>query len=136
MRRPALTFLSYFSPAGATVSALPVIRSVIGIGVAVVFSGIPAFGQAGTWATKAPMPTTRAGSVSGVINGQIYVVNGNGSNGASLGTNEVYDPPGDTWSARAPNPVPSPYAVAGVINGKLYVAGGCGPADDCRGHDQ
>ncbi len=105
---------------------------VVLVSLTVSFLPVNALGQGGTWVTKTPMPTARIGSVSGVINGLVYVVNGDTPNSGSVGTNEVYDPATDTWATKSPNPTPSPFAAAGVITGKLYVVGGCGPASDCR----
>ena len=93
----------------------------------------------GSWTTKAPMPTARAGAAAGVINGVVYVVGGsdNAGSAASKTANEAYDPATDTWVAKAPDPIQNgagvgvAFAGAGVIAGKLYVVGGC-VFSDCR----
>jgi len=92
--------------------------------LAVSASGMPA--QAGIneqWATKAPMPTARAESAAGAINGRLYVAGGDDGT-KPLAALEVYDPSTDTWTAKTPMPAAINAAASAVINGQLYVAGG------------
>ena len=79
-----------------------------------------------TWATKASMPTARAGAEAVAINGQLYVVGGTTDNTSSgyTGTFEVYDPATDTWSTKGPMPTPRQVFAAGAVNGQLFAIGG------------
>jgi N-acetylneuraminic acid mutarotase len=78
------------------------------------------------WATKASMPTARAGAEAVAINGQLYVVGGTTDNTSSgyTGTLEVYDPATDTWSSKAPMPTPRQVFAATAVNGQLFAIGG------------
>lgn len=90
-----------------------------------------ALSGAGSWATKAPMPTPHGGAASAVLNGQLYVATGFSSSGATQAV-EAYDPATNVWTTKAPIPTARPYAGAATINGKLYVVGGCTNNGDCR----
>lgn len=69
------------------------------------------------------MPTARAGSAFGSINGRIYIVGGHdGVN--SLNVLESYDPVSNSWTTNTPMPTSRQYAGSAAINGLLYVAGG------------
>ncbi len=74
----------------------------------------------GVWETKAPLPTARVYTATGVIAGQLYVATGSVSSVV-----EVYDPASNTWTTRAPILTNRAIASAEVIDGKLYVVGGC-----------
>lgn len=80
-------------------------------------------GISGQWATKAPMPTARAESAYGSINGRLYVAGGEDGT-KPLAVLEVYDPRTNTWTAKAPMPAAINAPASAVINGRLYVAGG------------
>lgn len=96
---------------------------------AAVRPGLAVSTDPGSWATKAPAPTARVGSVAGVIGGKLYVAGGccisDVSPNPGLPALEVYDPEADSWTTKAPMPMAvwGGYAV-GVIDDKLYVAGG------------
>lgn len=81
------------------------------------------------WATKAPMPTSRAVGGGAVIDGKLYVVGGwlNSDSNTPTGVLEVYDPVTNTWATRAPMPTPRGSMAVAAIGGKLYVTGGRGP---------
>jgi N-acetylneuraminic acid mutarotase len=78
-----------------------------------------------TWALRTPMPVANALTVSGVIDGKLYVT------GGTLNDNDnalrVYDPVADTWADRTPMSDAGAGMAAGVIDGKLYVTGGSAP---------
>ena len=83
---------------------------------------------AGTWMTKASMPTARSGLASAVVGGNIYAMGGsnyaiNTTNGW-LPTVEVYVPSTDTWTARASMPTPRTDLSAAAVNGVIFAAGG------------
>lgn len=84
---------------------------------------------AGTWSSKAPMPTARATEHSvAVDSGKIYVIGGRtgaapGSGGV-LGTNEAYDVGTNTWTPLASLPTAVSDAAALSFGGKIYVFGG------------
>lgn len=84
---------------------------------------VPLFAQAGTWATKAPMPTARMGLGTSVVNGVIYAVGGF-NNGTLFGTAEAYDPTTDTWTTKASMPTPRRLVSTSVVNGIIYAVGG------------
>jgi N-acetylneuraminic acid mutarotase len=90
-----------------------------------------------SWQARAPMPTTRGGSVAAVVSGKIYVIGGAGpmpdastpvirprQPQRSLGTVEEYDPTTNKWRARAPMPTPCNHMGGEAVNGKIYVIGG------------
>ena len=88
-----------------------------------------AYAQAGTWTTKAPMPTARGRLAVGVVNGILYAVGGSlgsfaGGGGNDTAAVEAYNPTTDTWLQKAPYPLRQEDASAGVIDGILYVVGG------------
>ncbi len=74
----------------------------------------------GIWETKAPMPTPRVYTATGVVTGKLYV-----ATGSNTTVVEVYDPASNTWTTKAPIPTDRTIASGGVIDGKLYVVGGC-----------
>ena len=82
-----------------------------------------------TWTSKAPIPTTRAGTTAVVYNNKIYLFGGGYSN--ETGTKirydivEAYDPDKNTWETvtHMPKTLWGGYAVA-VVGDKAYVIGG------------
>lgn len=80
----------------------------------------------GVWEARAPMPTARIYTATGVIANKLYVATGQLTTAL-----EVYDPATDTWTTKASIPTNRAGASAGVIDGKLYVVGGC-INSDCR----
>ncbi len=78
-----------------------------------------------TWRVLAPMPagSERGASVTGVIDGKIYVA---GGLRAGLATTDVsfYDPIADVWTPAPPLPVLNDHGCGGSVGGKLYVIGG------------
>lgn len=83
----------------------------------------------GTWATKATMPTPRAGPTTTVVNGKIYVIGGSqGGNPPTvyLKTVEVYDPLANTWVTRETNTGTARDGSVSALSpsGKIYVIGG------------
>ena len=83
--------------------------------------------DAGGWTPRAAMPTARGGIASGVVNGLIVVVGGEGNGDAASGVfpqTEVYDPAADRWSSLEDMPTPRHGMAAAAIGGDLYVPGG------------
>ena len=73
------------------------------------------------------MPTARGGIGSGVVNGAIVVVGGEGNPDADSGVfpqTEIYDPAADAWSAGPDMPTPRHGMGAAGVDGALYVPGG------------
>ena len=97
-----------------------------------VFELIP---EAGTWASKAPMPTPRGGAASGILGGRIVVLGGEGPSGRPERTYEQveeYDPSTDRW--RSLGAMPSPRhgmqgatATSGADGARIQLIGG-GPS--------
>jgi len=80
-----------------------------------------------SWTAKTPMPTERLDSVTGVVNGKIYVIGGwVPPKGAKTNKVEVYDPATDTWTEKASMPQALVHHGAAVVNNKIYVIGGEG----------
>ena len=78
---------------------------------------------AGTWTTKAPMPTARYGLSTSVVDGKIYAIGG--SSGLSVyGVVNEYDPSTDTWSRKADMPTARWGFSSSEVDGKIYVIGG------------
>jgi len=80
---------------------------------------------AGTWETKAPMPTAMVFPAgTGVIDGKLYLDGGSCCDQPQPKLLQVYDPAADSWSLRTPEDISRCAGASGVIDGKLYVAGG------------
>ncbi len=84
----------------------------------------PQQGQGGKWTKKADMLNARRSSAVGVVDGKIYVIGGQGSDGRNVAHVEVYDPVKDTWSKKSNMPTPRYCLFAGVVNGEIYAIGG------------
>src|SRR5262249_27540635 len=58
------------------------------------------------WTTKAALPIVRSffGSGAGVLNGALYAVGGNGSDGKKLTSVQAYTPGTNSWTNKAPLP--------------------------------
>ena len=81
----------------------------------------------GEWQERAPMPTARGGIGSGVVDGSIIVVGGEGNDDEDSGVfpqAEVYDPAADQWSALPDMPTPRHGMGAAGVGRALYVPGG------------
>lgn len=76
---------------------------------------------AGTWVPRAPMPTTRSGGGSAVIDGKIYVAGGRPPHGSDFA---VYNPAADAWTTLPDIPTQRNHLGVVAIGGKVYVAGG------------
>ena len=90
------------------------------------------------WSSGAPMPTPRAAHAIAVVNGRIHVLGGHadgaleldsrehrvGSDNASVGTHEVYDPATNAWKRLAPMPTARNHHAAAVIGGRIHAVGG------------
>jgi N-acetylneuraminic acid mutarotase len=79
-------------------------------------------GIAGSWQTKASLPTPQSAAAVAAINGLLYVAGGYNNNANS--NLLAFDPSTNQWSSLASMPGPRYQSAAAVINGKLYVAGG------------
>ncbi|MGB5107169.1 MAG: kelch repeat-containing protein [Candidatus Zixiibacteriota bacterium] len=75
------------------------------------------------WSELAPMPTSRVGAASAVVNGRLYVLGGNSYHG-TLNIVESYDPSAGSWTSHAEMPSRRAYAAATELNGIIYVIGG------------
>lgn len=80
-------------------------------------------GKNAQWATKAPLPESRANLAVAVLDGKIYAVGGE-RDGAPVAAATVYDPAADRWSALPPLPEGRTDLAAAGADGKLYVLGG------------
>ena len=81
----------------------------------------------GSWTSRTPMPTARAGLGVAAVNGVLYAVGGYniGFNGSNLtAAVEAYDPATNQWTAKAPLPTPRSGLAVAVVNGVLYTIGG------------
>jgi len=80
---------------------------------------------AGTWASKASMPTARNDVTGAGVGATFYAVGGKtGNTCAGLKTLEAYDPATDTWAAKAAMPTGRFNPGATALGGLLYVVGG------------
>jgi N-acetylneuraminic acid mutarotase len=82
----------------------------------------------GAWSTGAPMLAPRAGVVSTVANGCLYLIGGEGNDTDPRGIFdrvERYDPGTDSWSSLPPLPTPM-HGITGAafLDGLIYVPGG------------
>jgi hypothetical protein len=71
----------------------------------------------GRWATKASMPTARAGLAIGVLHGRLFAVGGDDNHFNLLNTVEAYNPATDTWTTKASMPTARDDLAVGVIDG-------------------
>lgn len=83
-----------------------------------------------TWSAGAPMPVPLARMVAGVVNGQIYVVDGNTSDGAYSSVLEIYDPTTDSWTIGPSSPLARINNTGAVVGSALYVFGGSAGGGD------
>jgi N-acetylneuraminic acid mutarotase len=80
-----------------------------------------------TWSTRAPMPTARSGVGTATINGEIYVIGGEGWThelGGVFRTNEAFDPTSNSWAEEAGMPTARHGFAKGVLDGRLYAVSG------------
>jgi len=77
-----------------------------------------------TWTTGAGMPRLSGCSVSGAIDGKLYVLTACVGYGGYMNYLDMYDPATNSWTGKAGSPHDHADGAAGVIDGKLYVAGG------------
>jgi N-acetylneuraminic acid mutarotase len=88
-----------------------------------------------TWASKAPMPTTRSGAVAVTYNNKIYVFGGSydydgdvtGTGRINYDVVEAYDPGNNTWQTITHMPALLQGFAVGVVGDNAYIIGG---ADD------
>ncbi len=81
----------------------------------------------GEWEERAPLPTARGGIGSGVVDGKIIVVGGEGNNAVASGVFdevEMYDPATDEWTSLASMRTPRHGMGAAGVGDSLYVPGG------------
>jgi len=71
-----------------------------------------------SWATKADMPTARAGMAVCALDGIIYAIAGGGS--TDYATVEAYDPKSDTWTTKSKLPKACHWLTTSVANGLVY----------------
>ncbi|HNW91886.1 MAG TPA: hypothetical protein PKM88_03135 [bacterium] len=98
----------------------------------------------GRWTAGAEMPTPRACTMTGVIDGRLYVAGGfvdrsgfgygrrnltgdapGEDEMAALRVVESYDPASDSWRSERPLAKPRNRGGAAVLDGTLYLVGGC-----------
>jgi len=88
----------------------------------------PAWGQSsGTWVTKQPLQTPRAGHGSAVLGGKVYVAGGYTSSGITSAL-EVYDPTTNSWSTNQSMGSARNGVGLVALNGLLYAIGGDSPS--------
>ncbi len=78
-----------------------------------------------TWATRsADLPTLRDNLSASSLNGVIYVIGGQSSDGDALSTVEVYDPASDRWTTKRNMPTARLALTSAAASGKIYAIGG------------
>lgn len=75
------------------------------------------------WRARQPMPTSRLGPASAVLDNRLYVMGGLSYHGV-LDLCQVYDPLTDSWHQIDFMPIRRAYASAVDYQGKIYVLGG------------
>lgn len=84
----------------------------------------PATDSAGTWTTRASMPTPRREAGGAELGGLFYVAGGLGVGDVVTGALEAYNPSTDSWTTLAPMPTPRRGFVLASLGGALYAVGG------------
>jgi N-acetylneuraminic acid mutarotase len=79
--------------------------------------------QAGSWATKAPVPAALNEVSVAYAGGKVHVLGGSVL-GFTGPYHQEYDPASDKWRARAPLPRALDHIGSAVLNGKIYAIGG------------
>jgi len=80
---------------------------------------------AGTWQTKATMPTARGWLAGSYCAGKIYIIGGHDNSNAAIATNECFDPAANSWSTKTDRPRIGMSAMEVVWHDSLiYVMGG------------
>lgn len=90
-------------------------------------SAVYEYTPGGSWQTRAPMITRRAGIACGLVGGEIIAMGGEGNPDAALGVFpqvEAYAPATDTWRSLEPMKTPRHGMGAASSRGKIYVPGG------------
>jgi len=83
-----------------------------------------------SWNEKAPMNQARSDLSVVAVDGKIYAIGGQTSDGY-VGTNERYDPKMDVWVTLAPMPTPRISLAIAAYDGKIYcMSGGIYPEDN------
>ena len=77
--------------------------------------------KSGSWSTRSPMPTARAGGGAVVVNGRIYVAGGRPPRGNDFA---VYDPATDRWELLPILPTQRNHIGMVSVGSKIYVMGG------------
>ena len=80
--------------------------------------------ESGNWTSVLDMPTARGGATAQVLEGQILVIGGMDSNGASLNVVEIFDPVNNTWSTGPSLQTRRDNPGSALLNGKVYIVGG------------
>lgn len=80
--------------------------------------------DAGTWFTRAPLPTPRQEMPLVALEHRVYVLGGIDADRISSEVVEVYDPATDAWTEAASLPPTLHHPAAAAANGQLYVFGG------------
>ncbi len=75
------------------------------------------------WDTLAPVPERLTFPVASVLNGEIHVIGGGGTGGASS-AHYSYDPATNAWTTRAPLPYLAQQPAGASVNGKIHHFGG------------
>ena len=73
--------------------------------------------------TRPPLPTARSGIGAVVVDGVVYVVGGEGSEG-TFDKNEAYDAASDSWKTLPPLPTARHGMGAAAVAGTIYVPAG------------
>src|SRR5262245_32271159 len=87
--------------------------------------------RAGTWDTRAALPTARQEMPSALINGHIYTPGGYDRQGATVAVLEIYDVATDRWTSGPPMPEGRNHPGVSAIAAVVLVTGGytsAGPA--------
>ncbi|MEE3647143.1 Kelch repeat-containing protein [Bacillus altitudinis] len=80
------------------------------------------------WKEQADLPDARVGASSGVVDGKIYIIGGQGPT-QRQGADQtfVYDPEKNEWSSKTSMPTPRYGAATATLNDQIYVVGGLSP---------
>lgn len=80
------------------------------------------------WEPRTPLLQARSRHAAALLNGEIFVIGGEDSQGQALPATDAYDLRFNSWRSLAPLPEPLANLAAAALGSRVYVAGGSAPS--------